>query len=95
MIVSRAKTEDMRVRALMLDAIELQVRTGRTEDAKATGQASQALAQKIKTHDYSKEDLYLAWESARMAWTEGKTTDHPGTFQEYVDNKQKKPLQEV
>jgi hypothetical protein len=58
MIASRRKLEDMRTRAAMLDVLEIQVRNGLTEDAKEVGKASQKLAEKIRTHDYTNDKTF-------------------------------------
>lgn len=66
MIASPSRTEDIRIRALMLDAMEICIRTGQVEKAKEIGQASASLKEKIITKDYRSEDDLLRRISTRQ-----------------------------
>lgn len=61
MIISKEKIEDMNLRKLLLEATESCVRLGFTEHAKDIGEVSKKFGDKIKSHDYSKEEPFN-WE---------------------------------
>lgn len=58
MLYSLAKREDLHGRSFMLECMEILLRLGRTEDAKAIGVSSAKLKQRLDTHDYSKEERW-------------------------------------
>lgn len=59
MIVSPAKLEDIRWRHQLLTDMEKDLREGRPITARELGKTTAWLAERIKTHDYSKEDAFL------------------------------------
>tara|TARA_R110000868_G_scaffold157343_2_gene384541 strand:+ start:2173 stop:2403 length:231 start_codon:yes stop_codon:yes gene_type:complete len=59
MIVSPAKLEDMRWRLKLLSEMETDLKEGRPITARELGRMTSWLANRIKTHDYSKEDAAL------------------------------------
>ncbi len=67
MIYSAAKAEDVRLRLGLLEDMELFLSMGMKEAAAEAGLASKHLAERIKSHDYSREDNYLSWEKKAMA----------------------------
>lgn len=62
MITSPTREEDRKARTAILEALKIAIRTGDTVSAKGLGIASRALAERMKTHDYSQEDAWLAKE---------------------------------
>ncbi len=56
MAESISKQNDIRARELMLEAVELCLRTGQHEAAKSILADSKKMAERINTHDYSRED---------------------------------------
>jgi len=62
MIYSAAKAEDVRLRIGLLEDMEMLLRMGYSEAAQGAGKASKHLADRIKSHDYSKEDSFLVRE---------------------------------
>lgn len=56
---SPSRKLDMQARANMLYAIEVALRHGDTETAKAIGVSSARVADRIRTKDYSQEDAWL------------------------------------
>lgn len=52
----------MKVRADMLAAVELSLFVRDLETAKALGESSRLMAERIRTHDYSREDCWLEME---------------------------------
>lgn len=67
MIYSHSKSEDLKVRDLMLESVEIAARTGNLDNAKEVGEASAILAERIKTKDYSREDCWVLMERSAFA----------------------------
>ncbi len=59
MIISPSKAEDMKWRFRLLTEMENDLREGRPITAREIGKVTAWLAERIKTHDYSREDAIL------------------------------------
>lgn len=59
MIISQSKLEDMAARDMMLEAMEIMIRTGDMESAKSFGESARKMKERIQTKDYSGEDAVL------------------------------------
>lgn len=69
MIHSPAKEEDRKIRVALMEDMKMFIRIGNSEAATEAGKASKHLAERIKSHDYSREDNYLKWEKKAMMGT--------------------------
>jgi len=73
---SRAKLEDMKLRAQYLDLVEFSLMRGDTESAKFFGDFSKKLKERIETHDYTEEDkMYDNLVKLDKAWADLSTED--------------------
>lgn len=61
---SPSREIDRKDRILMLECMEIALRNGFIEEAKAIGENSRIMADKIKNKDYSREDAWLEKENS-------------------------------
>lgn len=60
MIVSSLKIEDMRLRSMILDVLEISIRHGYVDLAKEIGRHSAAIKHRIETNDYFASEKLLS-----------------------------------
>lgn len=56
MMISHAREYDRAIRKNILEIMQVCVKLGKMEDAKAFGLESKLLKEKIETHDYTRKD---------------------------------------
>lgn len=57
-MVNARKEEDRKSRILILDALKSALRVGNVPAAKEIAESSHAFAEKLRTHDYSKDETF-------------------------------------
>lgn len=65
MMYSQNRKEYIETRAVMLEAMQICLRTGNLDEAKSIGESARKLKDKIEKHDYSKDSIEQARQRIR------------------------------